>query len=77
MSMPRIAIVVLAILLNLLAVWIVVGPWFPKSSIEAFSVVAFFGLSALGGFWMLYTAVRYERRPLLFLFLALIPYAFI
>lgn len=69
--------VVLTIGLTSFALWIVAGPWAPKNSLATFSIAAFFGLSAVGGFWMLYMALRYEKHPLWFLLLALIPYTFL
>jgi hypothetical protein len=36
-----------------------------------------FGIPPLGTFWMWYMAIRYERRPLLFMLLAFIPYFFL
>lgn len=36
-----------------------------------------FGIPPLGTFWMLYMAIRYEKRPLPFMLLALIPYFFL
>jgi len=59
------------------ALWIVIGPWFPQNVLVITSVASFFGLSALGGFWMLYMAVRYERDPVRFVGLSLVPFAFI
>jgi hypothetical protein len=75
--MTRILWVPLALVLASLALWIVVGPWFPKNSFVIFLVAAYFGASALGGFWMLYIAVRYEKRPLQFALLSVIPYTFL
>jgi hypothetical protein len=63
--------------LTLLAFWVVVGPWFPQNSVVIGAIAASFGLSASGGFWMLYMAVRYERHPLRFVALSLLPFAFI
>jgi hypothetical protein len=36
-----------------------------------------FGIPPLGGFWMMYTAIRYEKRPLPFLLLAFLPFSFV
>jgi hypothetical protein len=63
--------------LTLVALWIVMAPWFPQNIFVITIVAALFGLSSLGGFWMLYMAIRHERHPLRFVGLSLLPYAFI
>ena len=63
--------------LTVLAFWVVAGPWFPQNPVVIGAIGASFGLSALGGFWMLYMAVRYERQPVRFVALSLLPFAFI
>ena len=40
-------------------------------------LAAVYGVSPIGTFWMLYMAIRHERRPLLYIFLAFIPYSFV
>ena len=57
------------------AVWIVLGPWTAKSHLELFVVMVFFMGCPIGSYWMLYKAIRYEKRPLPFVILALIPLA--
>ena len=39
--------------------------------------VLFFVTSGLGGMWMVYTAIRYEKHPFFFMLLAGIPYFFL
>ena len=63
--------------LTLVALWIIVGPWFPHNVLAVTAITALFGLSSLGGFWMLYMAIRYEQHPLRFVGLWLLPYVFI
>ncbi|SRR5713101_1746846 len=69
-------IVVIAAL-NLLAYWLVIGPWCPVGQFGAFLVGAFFILSSLGGLWMMYVAVRYESKHWHFVGLAFIPFTFL
>jgi hypothetical protein len=61
--------------LNLLAAWLVTGPWLPRNSFAAALVGAFFIVPSFGAFWMMYIAIRYEATPGLFVLIALIPYA--
>ncbi len=63
--------------LTLVAVWIVIAPWTPQNVLVITTIAALFGLSSLGGFWMLYMAIRYERYPVRFVALSLLPFAFI
>jgi hypothetical protein len=63
--------------LSAFAFWVVVGPWFPKSPLVIFALVAFFGMPNLGAIWMLYVSIRSERHPLPFVVLALVPYSFL
>jgi drug/metabolite transporter (DMT)-like permease len=69
--------VLLSISLLCLQLWIVAGPWIPENRSVIFLIVVFFGASGLGGFWMLYMAVRYESHPWPFVALALLPYTFL
>lgn len=75
--MKKIPWILLALILTSLALWVVVGPWYPRNPFVLSVVTAFFSVAPVGAFWMLYMAVRYEKRPLLFLLLAFLPYAFI
>lgn len=75
--MKKLPWIILALGLSGFALWVVTGPWYPKNSFAIFLLALFFGLSALGGWWMLYVAVKHEKHPLRFVLLALIPYAFI
>jgi uncharacterized membrane protein YqjE len=63
--------------LNVLAFWIVVGPWYPPNKLLLSLTMAFFGLASIGGLWMLYTAVRHEKRPLAFALLSFVPFSFL
>jgi hypothetical protein len=58
------------------AFWLVTSPWFPKNPVIETIVFAFFALPSVGAFWMLYVAVRFERNPTAYVFLAFIPYSF-
>jgi hypothetical protein len=43
-----------------------------------FAIVVLFAIPPLGGFWMAYMAIRYEKNPFPMLLLALcIPYTFV
>ena len=63
--------------LSALALWIVAGPWKPGNPLVIALVMVFFGASSLGGIWMIYRAVRYERHPLAKILLAFVPYSFL
>ncbi len=67
----------IAIALNVFVFWVVVGPWYPTNRAEMILIATLFGLPALGGFWMLYSAVRHEKRPLPFVLLAFVPFSFL
>jgi len=67
----------ICLILTGVALLIVVGPWVPKNSLSLFLVLAFFGATNLGSFWMIFMAIRHEKHPLAFIFLALLPYAFV
>jgi hypothetical protein len=69
--------ILLSAALTILAFWIVVGHWYPNSSILLFLVTVFFLALNIGTIWMLYVAVRFEKQPLPFVFLAFIPFAFL
>jgi len=69
------AISVAAVVLGL---WIVFGPSSPAGNAELGAIIALiFVFPSLGMCWMLYYCIRYEEKPLPFVFLALIPYAFL
>ena len=57
--------------------WCQFGPWWPKGGLESAFVTLFFLVQPLGALWMLYRSVRFEGRPLLFILLAFVPYAFL
>lgn len=75
--MKKLPWILVAVGLTALALWIVVGPWYPRNPLVILLVTAFFGMPALGGFWMLYIAVRHEKNPLPLLLLAFLPWAFL
>jgi hypothetical protein len=60
-----------------LAFWFAISPWFPRNPLAEDSIVLFFMAPSVGAFWMLYMAIRYERRPILYVALAFIPYTFL
>jgi hypothetical protein len=59
------------------AFWVVAGPWYPRNSFVIFLLVLFFAVPNLGTIWMIYVSVRYEQRPLPFVVLSFVPYAFL
>jgi hypothetical protein len=64
------------LILTGLTFWLVTRPWFPGNPVSGallYGVVS--GVSVFGGFWMIYTAIRYERNPWPFILLACVPYA--
>jgi hypothetical protein len=65
------------IALNLVAYWIVTGPWIPQHEWEAVLVAAFFMGASLGTLWMMFIAIRYESKPWHFIGLAIIPFCFV
>ena len=65
------------VVLNLLAYWIVTGPWIPPNQFAAILVGGFFMGSSVGTFWMMFVAIRYESKPWHFIWLALIPFCFV
>jgi hypothetical protein len=67
----------LSLVASAAAVWVVVGPWIPKNNLELFAVMLFFMGSPIGGFWMIYRSIRYERKPLPYIVLAFVPLSFI
>lgn len=54
----------LIVALNSLALWIVAGPWYPKTPLLTALVVAYFIAPNVGAIWMIYVAIRYEQHPL-------------
>lgn len=62
-------------LLLFFSVWIWPGSF--RNAYVAFSLVAFTFLANGGGFWMIYQAVRYERRVGRYVLLAFVPFMFV
>jgi hypothetical protein len=60
-----------------LAAWIVAGPWFPTSTLAMLLVFLSFSAPSIGGFWMMYIVIRYEKDPLPMILLAFVPFAFL
>lgn len=60
-----------------LAFYVITSAWFPVNPVTTFLAFIVFGISPIGSFWMLYVAVRNERRPLPFILLAFLPYTFL
>jgi hypothetical protein len=58
-------------------IWIVLGAWNPTNGFELFVVMVFFMGSPIGGFWMLYRSIRYEKKPLIYIILSFAPLAFL
>lgn len=64
--------------LMLFAGWVVLGSWTPRTTLELGMLIAFFVLSPLGSFWMLYDCAVNEKPPVQYYVLALFfPYSFI
>jgi hypothetical protein len=60
------------------AFWIVTSTvTIPAGPLPLLGLALVFGVSPIGTFWMIYMAIRYERRPLPWLLLAFIPYFFL
>jgi hypothetical protein len=60
-----------------MAFWFAISPWFPRSPLAEDLIVVFFSAPSVGAFWMIYMAIRHERRPLAYILLAFIPYTFL
>ncbi len=75
--MKRVAWVLFVVACTALAGWFVLGPWFVRSPAALFFVLLFFMVPPLGSLWMLYQSIRYEKKCLPFVLLALVPYAFV
>ena len=72
--MKEIIAIAVATFLNGLAAWIVFGPFHTTNPLGLLLVFLLFAAPNVGTFWMLYTAIRYEKNPLPYILLALIPY---
>jgi hypothetical protein len=59
-----------------LAFWMVTTSGIPRNPFIVFLFVAVYAVAPVGAFWMLYVAIRNERRPLPIILLAFVPYAF-
>jgi hypothetical protein len=46
----------------------------PPHPLPLLMLALVYGVSPIGSFWMLYTVIRYEKRPLPWALLAFIPY---
>ena len=61
-----------------LAFWIVTTTeTIPPKPFPLLILFLVFGFGPVGGFWMMYMAIRYEARPFRYLLLAFVPYYFI
>lgn len=69
--------IVLMLAATVFAGWAVLGTWAPRNGLEMFLTMAFFMGGPIGGFWMLYKAIRSEKRPWPFVFLSFIPMSFV
>jgi hypothetical protein len=63
--------------LTAFAGWVVIGPWYPKDPKIIFLLVLYFGVPNIGALWVWYVSLRYEKHPMGFVLLALIPYFFL
>lgn len=60
-----------------LAFWMVTVSGIPRSPLFVFLLVAVFGASPVGTFWMFYVVIRNEKHPWPLILLAFVPYAFL
>jgi len=58
-----------------LSFWLVTNPEIPRNPFLIFLLIVVYSSSPIGSFWMLYTAIRYEKRPMPMIFLAFLPFA--
>jgi drug/metabolite transporter (DMT)-like permease len=49
----------------------------PPRALPILVLFLIFGAGPIGAFWMMYTAIRYEKHPLPYLLLAFVPYYFL
>ena len=66
-----------ALVLNCLIILVMFSPWYSRHAYTTVLVFLLFATPALGTYWMLYMAIRNEKKPLPFALLALFPYAFL
>lgn len=57
-----------------LDMWLITRPWFPSTVLAEIMSAAIAAVATIGGFWMLYTVVRYEKNPWPYIFLTLVPF---
>lgn len=76
-TMKRIRWILTIVGLNSLVLWIVMTPGPVDQTVIVFLIALFFLVPSLGGWWMLYAALRYEKKPFPYGLLALIPFAFL
>ena len=69
--------VCLSLAVAVFGVWAVLGPWRPAHNAAFFLTTLVFVGQPIGALWMLCHCIRYEDRPLPFVFLAFMPYAFL
>jgi hypothetical protein len=58
-------------------IWIVLSSWNPANVFQLAVIMIFSMGSPLGGFWMIYRAIRDEKRPIPYVLLAFVPLAFL
>jgi hypothetical protein len=75
--MKRALLILVIVALGILCAWVVIGPWLPHSQIEMVLVAVLFISPNIGAVWMIYTAARYESKPVPFVILAFIPFSFL
>ena len=53
------------------------GPSPESNPLVAVAFVILYAIAPLGGFWMMYMSIRYEKNPWPMILLALIPFSFL
>lgn len=66
----------IVIALNTMLAWLTWSHYSSTNFYVITMVALLFIVPNLGTIWMLYTAVRFEKKPLFFILLAFVPYAF-
>ena len=77
MNVRLFAWVLFLIVVSFSALWFFFSSWIPTNGLELAAVMIFFMGHPLGAFWMIYRAIRYERRPVRYVALAFVPLSFL
>jgi hypothetical protein len=59
------------------AFWAVASGLAPKNPAVEFVIFVLFTLPSVGAFWMMYMAIRYEKKPVGYIVLAFVPFTFL